>query len=393
MLTRSGWFTIWVGAVLLIVARVFGLLELYVLGLGALALVGWALLWQLLRRDRVRVQRAVSSARVFAGDVSRVQVGLRNDGTLPSQILRITDGVAGTKGAELEVPPLDRGASTTVGFRLPTERRGLVTVGPLRVHQIDPFAIVHSSREMAGLVEILVYPEVDKVPPPPRPYGDDARLVERRPTVLGRSSDEFFALRPYVVGDDLRRVHWASSARNDDVMVRQDEMPQQGRTTILLDTRVGAANEATFERMVSAAASLVLACRARDDLVRLVSTDGADTGFTPLAQRDPALEYLAVVSQAGAGTDKNADRALGGSANRRSGGSVALLGAGLPSEHLVGASRGASSVATVIFSSPGLPLLAASPELASGLTMVISPSDKFAPIWSQAIIAAAGGRR
>jgi len=305
----------------------------------------------------------------------------------------ITDGVAGTKGAELEVPPLDRGASTTVGFRLPTERRGLVTVGPLRVHQIDPFAIVHSAREMAGIVEILVYPSVEQVPPPPRPYGDDARLVERRPTVLGRSSDEFFALRPYVVGDDLRRVHWASSARTDEVMVRQDEMPQQGRTTILLDTRSGAASEATFERMVSAAASLVMACRARDDLVRLVSTDGADTGFTPLAQRDPALEYLAVVSQAGAKSDTNSDRALAGSANPRSGGSVALLGAGMPSEQLVNANRNSSAVATVFFSSEGLPLLAAAPEVSSGLTMVIPPNEKFAPIWRQAIIAAAGSRR
>jgi len=393
MLTRSGWFTVWVGAVLLIVARVFALLELYVLGLGALALVGWALLWQLLRRDRVRVQRAVSSARVFAGDVSRVQVALRNDGNLPSPVLRITDGVAGTKGAELEVPPLERGASTTVGFRLPTERRGLVTVGPLDVHLIDPFAIVHSKRQLAGIAEILVYPKVDPVPAPPRPYGDDVRLVERRPTVLGRSSDEFFALRPYVVGDDLRRVHWASTARSDEVMVRQDEMPQQGRTTILLDTRAGAADEATFERMVSAAASLVMACRARDDLVRLVATDGADTGFTPLAQRDPALEYLAVASQVASAGDTAAEGAIANAAGARSGGSVALIGAGLPSDQLIVAGRTSSSVATVIFSSVGLPSLAGAPELSSGLTMVVPPNEEFAPIWRQAIIAGVGARR
>lgn len=176
-------------------------------------------------------------------------------------------------------------------------------------------------------------------------------------------------------------------------MVRQDEMPQQGRTTILLDTRAGAADEATFERMVSAAASLVMACRARDDLVRLVATDGADTGFTPLAQRDPALEYLAVASQVSVHGDTTTDRAFAGTTSSRSGGSVALIGAGLPSDQLVVASRTASSVATVIFSSVGLPSLAGTPELSSGLTMLVPPNEEFAPIWRQAIIAGAGTRR
>ena len=57
------------------------------------------------------------------------------------------------------------------------------------------------------------------------------------PERLGRSGDEFYSLRPYVVGDDLRRVHWPSTARRDELIVRQDERHWQGRTTVLLDVR------------------------------------------------------------------------------------------------------------------------------------------------------------
>ena len=62
------------------------------------------------------------------------------------------------------------------------------------------------------------------------------------PHALGRQGDDFYALREYVVGDDLRRVHWPSTARHDELMVRQDEMPWQDRTTVVLDVRRGLAH-------------------------------------------------------------------------------------------------------------------------------------------------------
>lgn len=394
MLTRSGWFSVWVGAVLIAVGRVFGLVELYVLGAGAFALVVWALLWSLIRRGDLDIRRSVSSARVFAGDVSRVQVSLQNQGTsLPTPVLRITDGVAGTKGAELEVPPLSSGASTTVGYRLPTDRRGLVTVGPLDVHLIDPFALVHTERQAARVVEILVYPTVDQVPAPPRPPGEDVRRAERRPTVLGRSSDEFFSLRPYVIGDDLRRVHWASSARQDEMMIRQDEMPQQGRTTILLDARSGAADELAFEKMVSAAASLVLASRGRDDLVRLVSTDGTDTGFTTHSTRDPALDYLARVTQHSAGNDGGLTKAALLTGTRNVGSMVMLLGAGLSNESLMQGQGRQSSVAKVIFETANLPSVGGVGDIASTLMVIVPHDAPFAPAWVQALAVRSVGRR
>jgi uncharacterized protein (DUF58 family) len=98
-------------------------------------------------------------------------------------------------------------------------------------------------------------------------------------TGLQTGGDEFHSLRPYVIGDDLRRVHWPSTARRDELTVRQDERHQQGRTTVLLDVRRAVHTDESFERAVSAAASLLVAAVRRGDEVRLVATDRTDSGL------------------------------------------------------------------------------------------------------------------
>ena len=122
----------------------------------------------------------------------------------------------------------------------------------------------------------------------------------QQPHALGRVGDDFYALRPYVVGDDLRRIHWPSTARHDELLVRQQEQPWQGRTTVLLDVRRAAHDAASLETAVSAAASVVSANSARRDLVRLLTTDGADSGFgSGTAHLQALLEHLAVIQAAG----------------------------------------------------------------------------------------------
>jgi len=297
VLTRSGWTALIVGLGLAVLGRVFGLFEMFVLAAGAIGLPLLSALWVLLRGSPIAAQRTIGPSRIFAGTASRIQVTFTNRGVLPSPVLRVTDRLGNGRDAELELPPIRSKSRTAAGYRLPVERRGVVAVGPLRLHLVDPFGLARSSREAVAPVEILVYPRIEDVEPPPRPPGDDHRMEDRRANNLGRSSDEFFALRDYVFGDDLRRVHWPSTARLDDMMVRQDELPQQGRTTIVLDNRTGSADRSVFEKMVSAAASLVVAARRRDDLVRLVTTSGNDTGFNPSVGRDVALDMLATVQQ------------------------------------------------------------------------------------------------
>jgi uncharacterized protein (DUF58 family) len=300
MLTRQGWLCLWGGLGLLAVARLLGIGELYVLGAVMLGLLGVAAVYVRTTRLDLNVDRVVHPARVHAGQLSRVEVRVRNLRTKDTPVLRLRDAVTGTAGAELLVPPLDQGAASVASYRLPTDRRGIVRVGPLQVVVADPFGLVQASVEAAPRVDVTVLPKVDEVRPVPFTTGHDPLAGVLHPHALGRVGDDFYALRAYVVGDDLRRIHWPSTARHDELLVRQQEQPWQGRTSVLLDVRRAAHDSRSLEAAVSAAASIVSANSARRDLVRLLTTDGADSGFgSGTTHLHALLEHLAVVEATG----------------------------------------------------------------------------------------------
>jgi uncharacterized protein (DUF58 family) len=300
MLTRQGWLVAAGGIAGILAARLLGLGEVFVLAAVALGLVIVATLHVRLTRLDLEVERRIHPARVHAGQVSRVDVRVRNLRLAGTPVLRLRDPVSGTAGAEILVPPLDRGAATLATYRLPTDHRGIVRVGPLRVTVADPFGLAQVSVVAAPEVELTVLPVVDEIRPAPLTTGHDPTTGTLRPHALGRVGDDFYALRPYVVGDDLRRIHWPSTARHDELLVRQQEQPWQGRTTVLLDVRRAVHDAGSIETAVSAAASVVTANSARHDLVRLVTTDGTDTGFAAgPAHLDAILEHLAVIDVSG----------------------------------------------------------------------------------------------
>jgi uncharacterized protein (DUF58 family) len=101
MLTRQGWLAVWGGVVLAVLARLLGIEELYVFGAVALGLVAFSLLYVRLTRLDVEIERTVYPARVHAGQVSRVDVRLRNLRRNDTPVLRLRDPVSGTGGAEL----------------------------------------------------------------------------------------------------------------------------------------------------------------------------------------------------------------------------------------------------------------------------------------------------
>lgn len=299
MLTRNGWLTVALAAALLVAGRVLGPLELTMLGVIAATVVVLAALATTVARLQLRVEREVHPRRVHAGSPARVDLVVHNQGRRHSPVVRLHDSVSGTRGAELGVGPLPADGVARASYRLPTQRRGIVTVGPLELTMGDPFGLSRAKVPVSRSTELIVYPHVDIVPPVPLAPGSDPLAGAEHPTSLGRTGDDFYALRQYVVGDDLRRVHWPSTARNDEVMVRQDELPWQGRTTVLADVRRVATTDESLEEVVSAAASLVVASARRDDLVRLVTTDGADTGVgSGHVHADAALEHLAAVQAA-----------------------------------------------------------------------------------------------
>lgn len=299
MLTRRGWLLTLTSVLLVLVGRLLGVLELFVAGAAAGVLVIVTALTVHLTRLRLEVTRDVHPPRVHAGSPSRVDIVVRNLGRRRTPVLRLEDQVTGTRGAELLLSPLDPGATSRAAYRLPTAQRGLLEIGPLDVLLGDPFGLTEVRLRGAEITELTVLPHIDQVSPVPHTRADDPHAGADHPNALGRSGEDFYALRRYVVGDDLRRVHWRATARHDDLMVRQDELPWQGRATILVDVRRATTTPESLELTVSAAASIAHACWRRQDLVRLVSTDGADSGFAAgHAQVDAVMEHLATVEAA-----------------------------------------------------------------------------------------------
>ena len=279
MLTTTGWGVAVGSFTLVVVGRLLGIYELFLVGAGGGALVIAAIIRVATIRLRVDVTRELHPARVHAGTPSRVELRVRNRSALRTPVLTMRDPVGRGRTARVVLAPLGKDEMVRAAYRLPTERRGLLKVGPMQIEITDPFGLASVTTEGASFTELTVWPAVDDVLPLPHTSGDDPLAGADHPNSLSAQGDDFYALRPYVVGDDLRRVHWKSAARADDLMVRQDEMPWQGRATVILDSRRGTHSDESFERAVSAAASVILASARRRFLVRLVTTAGDDTQF------------------------------------------------------------------------------------------------------------------
>lgn len=301
-LTRQGLLVSAAAFAVVVVGRILGMVELYAIGATMGLLVASCGIWVRLRGIDLAVRRTVRPHRVHAGNPCTVEVELANTARRSTPVLRVLDPVTRTAGADLLVPPIIPRKRELAAYRLPTTTRGLLTVGPMTVEVADPFGLTRSRVQAAPAAEVTVLPRVDDVAPMPRTVGPDPDGSDRTGS-LGRVGEDFAALRPYIVGDDLRRVHWPSSARTDDLLVRQNDVPWQGRLTVLLDLRREHHDTETLERAVSAAASIARSHLRRGDHVRLVTTDGYDTGFgLGGAHLDGMLEYLAVVQRSGRGS-------------------------------------------------------------------------------------------
>jgi uncharacterized protein (DUF58 family) len=294
VLTPRGWAVL-VGAVLVFVAgRALGAVELSVLA--AAAGLGVAAAWFLAgrRRPRVAVRRRVEPLRIHLGQPARVDLEVINRHHRRSAPLAIADAFeGGARSARFVVPPLAPKETARAAYRLPSNQRGVFDLGPVTLESSDPLGLVRHVTEAPVRSTFTVFPRVLDVLPMPLAAG---RERTGSITVRSRASvgEDFRTLREYVVGDDLRRVHWRSSARTEDLMVREEEAPWDSRDAVLVDTRAGVyADPATFEVVVEMAASLLVAGRRAHRTPRLVlSSQPFEVGND---QVETALERLAAV--------------------------------------------------------------------------------------------------
>lgn len=386
MLSRSGLLVASGAIAALVAGRLFGLVELYLIAVGLIGLLAIAVTRVFVVRLQLEVGRHLSPRRVHAGQPARVELLVVNHGVRSTPVLRMHDPVSGTQGATVLLSPIDPEGSVRSAYRLPTDRRGLIAVGPLGVVVADPFGLASVKVEAAARTELTVLPRVDEILPPPMAGGDEPLAGVRNATLAASAGDDFAALRDYVVGDDLRRVHWPASARHGDLVVRQDEVHWQGRTTVVLDTRAHAHTAESFELAVSAAASIIAAAWKRRDLVRLVTTAGWDSGVDAGAHHaERLLDELARVGTTQPGTLKGA---LGGLGRRGSGAVVVVTGNVPPAEV-----EGLTSAAAM--GRHALTLVAAGVPASSvpGDMIALDDPRGFQAVWNQAMMQRRATRR
>ncbi|UNZ16608.1 DUF58 domain-containing protein [Streptomyces sp. 891-h] len=275
MLSPTGWGALVGGAALTGAGYALGYSEAVVLGVGCLLAVCVALIWTG-RSPRLSARRQVTPRKVARGDRAEGSVTLTNTGRRTRRGLDVTDS-CGALPLTLRVPPLAAGAGHTVRYALPTERRGRIALGPLRIERTDPLGLARRVRVFGpgegGTDTLLVRPRVCLLPVLP---SGTAHHVEGPTTdTADEGSLTFHALREYVLGDDLRRVHWRSSARTGTLMVKQLVDVSLPHSTVVLDTRAAAyRSEDDFELAVDTAASVAFAAARSNFPVEVLSETG-----------------------------------------------------------------------------------------------------------------------
>jgi uncharacterized protein (DUF58 family) len=299
-LTGTGRGTLGAGVALTVAAYGLGYPELAILGVGCLlaVLAGLAWAWP---GARLRVRREIVPARVSRGEAAVAVVTATNAGRWRCPGLRAEEA-CGDRVVAVPVPPLPPRGARRVSYLLPTERRGRIGVGPLRVVRGDPLGMARRVVVHGEPGALLVRPRTH--PLPASQAGRDRRVEGAAADSAVNGAVVFHSLREYAPGDEPRRIHWRSSARAGTLMTRELVDEIRARTTVLLDVRAGVyGDEAAFELAVEAAASIATAYAGRRWPVRLLTGDGplAETRGGP-GDADALLDRLALVASGGAGT-------------------------------------------------------------------------------------------
>ncbi|MEQ3552252.1 DUF58 domain-containing protein [Pseudonocardia nematodicida] len=296
-----------------------------------------ALVVALRSRRTLQVGRTLEPLRAEAGGQGTATLRIAGGALLGS--LRISDAVPDAVGPSDRYPPRftvhrlgRRGAR--VGYPLRPAVRGAYAIGPLRGRGTDALGLAEFRHDLLPADRWLVLPRVTpltgRAPLASATAGRGAEGGSRpgtgNPDVL---------IRHYRQGDEMRRVHWRSSARRDELMVRLDDRPDPTGVTVLLDRRDGAHRghgaASSLEWAVEFTAAVTAHLLRRGDDVTLVDESGdplgddTATGEDGVARRLETLAVLRPSATAGLGSGGSAD-------TRPSGGVFAVLGATTPDD-------------------------------------------------------------
>jgi uncharacterized protein (DUF58 family) len=256
MPTTRGWAALGAGAALSVLWVAFG--ERLLLAVAAFFLIAITLGTGYVRlaAPRVAILRRISPIQVHDGDRAIVEVTLES----PRRIYQVAveDTVHGLGSAHFIADRVEPAQPMVARYEILCRPRGVYQVGPADVRVRDPLGLTESGGTTGSADRLVVYPAVEDLIGVPSGRGHDPTVNTSRAAFSHSGGEDFFTLREYAQGDDLRRVHWPSSAKRDELMIKQLEMPWQSRAFIVLDPRrTGNSHGETFEHAVRGAASVL----------------------------------------------------------------------------------------------------------------------------------------
>jgi uncharacterized protein (DUF58 family) len=309
-LTARGRWLFGLGIVGLMLSLMLSQRDLMRIGIFLLALPVLSLLMVSRTRYRLSSARGLRPHQIEVDSTATCVVRVQNVSKLPSGLLMIEDTVPWQLGHNQRfiLDRLGTGNRRDVRYEVSASLRGRYDIGPLRVQLVDPFGLCQMTRRFTTTDSLTVVPHVIALPSVPL-VGDWTGMGESRSRAVANSGEDDVVPREYRTGDELRRVHWKSTARSGELMVRREEQPWRTRATVLLDTRAaghrGEGVSSSFEWAVTAAASISCHLARRGFALRLLDFDAtplsgdsriAVDGIAALDAERPVLDALAVVS-------------------------------------------------------------------------------------------------
>ncbi|MFD0532659.1 DUF58 domain-containing protein [Actinomadura luteofluorescens] len=237
-LTTRGRSFVAAGATAIVCAVALGERDLLRAGVLVLALPLLCTIAVARTRYRLACARRLEPARLPVGHESRVDLRLENVSRLPSGLLMVEDRVPYALGgrARFVLERIEPHAFRELGYRIRSDVRGRYRVGPLTVRLADPFGMVELVRSFSLSDTLTVTPTIVPLPPG-RLSGAWTGGGDSVARAVSAAGEDDVAPREYRHGDDLRRVHWRSTARHGELMVRREEQHFQSSGTLFLDTR------------------------------------------------------------------------------------------------------------------------------------------------------------
>ncbi len=307
-LTVRGRSFVAAGLACLFGAFAVGQRSVFQIGVFLLALPILAALYVSRSRYRLSCTRVLMPSRVPVGRTAQVRLRLENVSRLPTSLLFVEDSLSYTLGAKprFVLDRVEAGGKREVGYPVRSDVRGKYRVGPLTIRMADPFGLCELTRAFSQVDQLVVTPVVSPLPVTGL-GGEWAGGGDTQARQVASAGSDDASTREYRYGDDLRKVHWKSTARTGELMVRREEQPWQSRATLLLDTRLSAhygdGPGSSFEWSVAAAASVGVHLARHGYTLRFLTDAGVDIqGATIATAEATLLDQLAVVEPSARGS-------------------------------------------------------------------------------------------